>query len=156
MRGHAESNTVPARTIKRRFVLLGGYYPVAAKETRRKLEREYARYLDTWALSGTITHLPDSDIALSAHIRTHGPGWDSDVQHTHFFWDDVIAQDRTRAWTQRLPLAITTLFDFLRHGALQNYFRTAWRYAMFFLYPFVLLTGLLILATCCQVFFCQV
>lgn len=132
--------------IERRFVLLGGYYPIAPEETRRRLRRDHARFCKTWSLSGTITGETETPAWLAARIETQGPDWRSIVSHTHFFWDDLIEKDRQRTWVQRFPLALLTFFDFVRRGALINYFRIAWRYAGFFLYPFVLLFALMTLA----------
>lgn len=133
--------------IERRFVLLGGYYPFAPAETRRKLKRDHARFCKTWSLSGEVIEEAPTAAWLPSVIRTEGPDWRSVIAHNHFYWDDLIEEDRQRGWTARFFLSLLTFFDFIRRGALIRYFRTAWRYGAFFLYPFVLLFAIMALAS---------
>jgi pimeloyl-ACP methyl ester carboxylesterase len=47
----------------------------------------------------------------------------------------------------RLPLGLLAFADFVAAGALRGYARTNWRYALFFLYPYLLLL-MMVLASC--------
>ncbi|MGL4811349.1 MAG: hypothetical protein ACRCXM_06205 [Beijerinckiaceae bacterium] len=137
---------MPHVTTHRRFILIGGYYPVAREETRRRFAREYQRFLKTWSLEGAVTPDETRTDHLHSRIETRAPDWQSCIDYTHVYWDDLIAQDRERTWRERLPLALRMAGSFFAHGAFRNYFRTAWRYAMFFLYPLVLLALIALLS----------
>ena len=53
---------------------------------------------------------------------------------------------RRPVWS-RLPMGLLAFADFVAGGALRGYARTNWRYALFFLYPYVLLL-MMVLASC--------
>jgi hypothetical protein len=54
-------------------------------------------------------------------------------------------EDRRPIWRQ-VPLGLIAFLDFVAGGALWGYFRTNWRYAGFFLYPFVVVGIMVALA----------
>src|SRR4029453_14651447 len=54
-------------------------------------------------------------------------------------WDDIINADAAQPMWRRLALGVLAFFDFVIAGGAFGYLRTNWRYALFFLYPFVVL-----------------
>lgn len=130
------SQPPPTRRI---FVHIGGYYPLTPEDNYRRFQREYARSLKAWALTGAFGPLEKQPDWARWTITTAGPGWSCKVDHYLFRWEDVILADRDRGWPARVGLGWLTFADFVANGALLRYFRLAWRYAGFFLYPFVLL-----------------
>ena len=54
--------------------------------------------------------------------------------------DDLIAAAARTSTVRRLALGLLAFGDFLVNGALWGYLRTNWRYAGFFLYPYLLIT----------------
>jgi hypothetical protein len=52
-------------------------------------------------------------------------------------WGDIIATDFGMPNLRRFYVGWLAFFDFVFSGALFAYFRTNWRYALFFLYPYV-------------------
>lgn len=133
------SAEVQAKTARRVFVHIAGYYPLPPEINRRRFEREYARSLKAWSLTGSFGAMSEADAFSAWDVSTQGSGWASEVEHILFRWDDIIEADRDRNWFQRIGLGLWTFGDFVINGALFRYFRHAWRYAGFFLYPFVLL-----------------
>lgn len=74
-----------------------------------------------------------------------GPGWCVETRHDLIGWDDLIAaQRKANAWT-RLCGGLAAGWDFASHGALVGYLSHAWRYAGFFLYPYLALLGAVVL-----------
>ena len=124
---------------RRVFVHIGGYYPLAPEVNQRRFQREYERSLKTWALDGAFGPRTDGPDWSTWTIRTQGKGWSSEVEHILFRWEDIIEADRDHGWLSRVGLGLLTFADFALNGAMSGYFRHAWRYAGFFLYPFVLL-----------------
>lgn len=131
--------TEPQPPTRRIFVHIGGYYPLTPEDNYRRFQREYGRSLKAWSLEGAFGPLEKRPDWARWTIRTAGPDWASEVDHYLFRWEDIIEADRDRSWPARVGLGWFTFADFVANGALLRYFRLAWRYAGFFLYPFVLL-----------------
>lgn len=126
--------------IRRTVVQLGGYHPITPDEAHAKALRDFARFLALWHLTGSIA--PSASLSPAATrwpVTVAGPDWHVEAEHNIFRWDDLISAERRRGWLTRLPLGMASLLDFILHGALFRYIRTAWRYALFFLYPAILL-----------------
>jgi hypothetical protein len=72
-------------------------------------------------------------------IISEGPNWQVKTDHRLFRWDDIMTgyADRFAWW--RLSMGLLACVDFIVGGALWGYVRTNWRYALFFLYPYLLL-----------------
>jgi hypothetical protein len=61
-------------------------------------------------------------------------------------WDDVIAAAEHQSLWRRIPEGLLAFGDFLVSGAFVGYLRSNWRYAAFFLYPYLLFAVLTALA----------
>jgi hypothetical protein len=127
------------QALKRRVVHIGGYDPMGPEASHRRFSRESRRFASTWAIDCQVHEPRISPGDVRWGISSGAPDWASDVQHIMLRWDDVIEQDRARNWLTRLPLGLWSFVDFVGHGALWRYLRFGWRYAGFFLYPFILL-----------------
>jgi len=134
---------VTETSLKRRRIVvqLGGYHPIPPDEAHAKASRDFARFLAVWHLSGTVAPgARQTTSQVQWAVTLAGPDWQTEASHRIFRWDDLITTERKRSWLTRFPLGITSLFDFAAHGALVRYVGSAWRYALFFLYPAILLT----------------
>lgn len=131
--------SAPPMTARRTFVHIGGYYPLTPEDNYRRFRREYGRFLKAWSVQGEFAPLEKDADWARWDIATAGPDWSSQVDHILFRWEDIIEADRARGWPARVGLGLLTFADFVANGALLRYFRLAWRYAGFFLYPFLLL-----------------
>jgi hypothetical protein len=133
-----EASSKPGRT----FVHLAGYYPLAPEDNYRRFHREYGRFLKAWSLEGTFGPMTTEPFWARWQIETRGRDWSTSTEHILFRWEDIIEADRNRRWPERLAMGWLTFIDFVVHGALHRYVRHAWRYAGFFLYPFILMAVL--------------
>jgi hypothetical protein len=133
--------------VRRRIVHIGGYDPMGPEASHRRFARESRRFVSTWGVACDVGAPSVTDADVRWTIATAAPGWVSDVEHIMLRWDDVIEADRSRSWLTRLPLGLWSFVDFVGHGALWRYLRFGWRYAGFFLYPFILLALLALVAS---------
>jgi len=127
---------------KRLVFHLGGYDPVAPDAAFRRFERELGRFGRTWSVNASVSEFRcDLDLAAWC-IVTNGSNWSVETDYRLVRWDDIIAAGVRRPMWQRIPLALLAFVDFVFTGALWSYLRANWRYAGFFLYPFLLLAAL--------------
>jgi hypothetical protein len=118
-----------------------GYDPMPPESYHRRFVRELDRFRTTWAARATAS-APEPALggdALGWRVEAEGPNWRVETDHLLFRWNDVVADANRRPDRERIPRALAAFASFVRGGALWGYLRHGWRYAGFFLYPFVLL-----------------
>ena len=126
--------------IRSRLVIhFGGYDPVLPTTTYKRFVRELGRFQQTWSVMSSASAPLVAADRVRWQIVSKGPNWRVETDHHLFRWDDIIAgyADRPAWW--RLPMGLLAFADFVAGGALWGYVRTAWRYALFLLYPYLLL-----------------
>lgn len=129
--------------IKRRLVFhLGGYDLMPPETVHRRFLRELRRFETTWGIAAAVAEPVVSDDEATWQVAAGGADWRVETEYRLIRWDDVIAEASRRPEWRRLLLGLSAFADFLSGGALLRYLRTNWRYAGFFLYPYVLLAGL--------------
>ncbi|WP_375459365.1 hypothetical protein [uncultured Enterovirga sp.] len=130
-------------TIKRRLLVhVGGYDPMSPAAAHARFAREARRFESTWGVRAAVSALGLGPDTAAWTVEATGPDWTIRTEILLLRWDDVMeAAARRPAW-QRLPLGLVAFGDFVVGGALWRYGRHAWRYALFFLYPFLLLAML--------------
>ncbi|MGE3147673.1 MAG: hypothetical protein AB7K04_01255 [Pseudorhodoplanes sp.] len=129
--------------VERRCVLfIGGYELADAERQHQRFVRELGRFERTWNLRASAGPMRDEDGAIGAWtVETQGPNWRVETDYRLLRWDDFVAQDRARPGWIRLPAGILALADFIASGTLFRYFAANWRYALFFLYPVLIVAG---------------
>jgi hypothetical protein len=127
--------------IRSRLVLhFGGYDPVLPTSSYRRFMRGLERFRQTWSvISSASDPVLIADHRGSWDVVTKGPNWQVETQHRLFRWDDIIAEYAARPAWWRLPMGFLAFADFVAGGAFWGYLRTNWRYALFLLYPYLLL-----------------
>jgi len=131
-----------ASVVRKRLVFhFIGYDPMPPESYHRRFVRELDRFRTTWA-AGATASAPEPALggdALGWRVDAEGPNWRVETDHLLFRWNDVVADANRRPDRERIPRALAAFASFVRRGALWGYLRHGWRYAGFFLYPFVLL-----------------
>ncbi|APG10189.1 hypothetical protein BKD09_17820 [Bradyrhizobium japonicum] len=94
-------------------------------------------------MEAIVDDLRDSADQTKWNVTTAGPNWQVETDYHLVRWDDVIEGFSRRSIGSRIPLGLLAFLDFVLAGTLWRYLLTNWRYALFFLYPFVMF-GLLI------------
>lgn len=131
---------------RRLFVHVGGYDPVAPEQAHRRFRRELARFVATWSLRAAAGEPKLSADLAVWDVSAAGSNWSVATQVRLLRWDDVMAAEAARPRLRRFAAGLAAFSDFAVSGALVGYLRHAWRYALFFLYPFVLIAVLAALA----------
>ncbi|MGO4704357.1 hypothetical protein AB4072_01090 [Microvirga sp. 2MCAF38] len=133
--------------VKKRLVYhLGGYDPVVPQVAYRRFARELQRFEATWSVAASISEVVVEKDLASWRAIASGPNWQVETDFQLVRWDDVIDAGIQKSMWQRLPCALRAFLDFATAGALWGYLRSNWRYAGFFLYPFVFLAFFVALA----------
>ncbi|HET7681293.1 MAG TPA: hypothetical protein VFK79_14305 [Xanthobacteraceae bacterium] len=128
---------------KRRVFHLPGYDPAPPAAVKRRFTRELRRFEKTWSAQAAVSDIGASDETW--RITASGPNWSVETDYRLVAWNDVIeAAAKKPMWT-RIPQGLLAFLDFAV-GALPRYLRANWRYAGFFLYPFVMFAALAALA----------
>lgn len=130
-------------TVGRRLLIhIGGYDPMPPDAAYRRFTRELRRFEAAWSTSAGVGPASTSGDGSDWAVDTRGEGW-SVHTHVHLVrWDDVMAAAAREPVWRRLPRGIAAGVDFTLGGALWGYLRRAWRYALFFLYPALLIAAL--------------
>jgi hypothetical protein len=127
--------------IRSRLVLhFGGYDPVLPASNYRRFVRGLGRFQQTWSVTSSASDPTlAADHQVTWDVVSKGPNWQVTTQHHLFRWDDIIAEYAAQPAWWRLPMGLLAFADFTAGGALWGYLRTNWRYALFLLYPYLLL-----------------
>jgi hypothetical protein len=132
--------------IRKQVFHLGGYDPMKPEEFFARFNRELARSAACW---GTVASTRDFAVEADRATWTSemsGPDWTVVTEHELVRWDDVIEAHRGGSTMSRWLSGIASFVDFVVHGALWRYVATAWRYAVFFIYPFATLIAVFALS----------
>lgn len=133
--------------VERRLVFhVGGYDPVPPDLAHRRFARELRRFETTWSARASIAPPLVVEDAAIWSVEASGPNWSARSEVRLVRWDDVMARERDAPAWRRLARGFAALADFVAGGALWGYLRRAWRYALFFLFPYALLAALAAIA----------
>ena len=129
--------------VKRRLVIyVQGYDPRGLAEYYRLFRREYRRTCDLYGLTGKVgraTHDPDRFVTTWDAV-TAGEGWQVDTRYMFLRWEDIIRKDFARpAWWKIVQMYLSYVAA-LAEGTVLRVYRAHWRFGLFTLYPFVLMT----------------
>ncbi|MFY9991614.1 MAG: hypothetical protein WAL40_11350 [Rhodoplanes sp.] len=129
--------------IARRLVYhIGGYdFTMPVDAVHRRFVREMHRFERTWSTKAVASPPVIGPDTAAWDVITTGPNWRVETRYRFVRWDDLIEAAGERPLWQRVPLGLLAFLDYVAGGALWGYVRTNWRYALFFLYPYVLFAG---------------
>jgi hypothetical protein len=135
------------KSVAKRLVFhIGGYDPITSDvSAQRRFVREIARFQRTWSVKAVVGGLSDTADQIRWNVTTTGPDWQVETDCRLVRWHDVIEVFGRRSTGARISVGILAFLDFVLTGTLWRYLLANWRYAGFFLYPFVAF-GLLIAA----------
>jgi hypothetical protein len=129
---------------KRLVFHIGGYDPITSHiGAQRRFVREISRFQRTWSVRAAIDDSHDTADQIRWNVTTTGPDWLVETDYRLVRWHDVIEAIGRRSIGSRISVGILAFLDFVLAGTLWRYVVANWRYAGFFLYPFVMF-GLLV------------
>jgi len=117
---------------------IAGYDPMSAETACHRFTRELARFRAAWSVSADVGPLRVTEDVADWRVLAEGRGWSVESEVRWLRWDDVMARLAGLPTPVRLARGFAAFADFVRGGALRHYARHNWRYALFFLYPTLL------------------
>lgn len=129
-------------SVSRRAVfLVGGYERNDAAGFFRRIGREMDRFRKCWSVEATLGSPvdPGQSVATTAVADYRGPDGICQSEITFLSFDDIVKHDGARPFLVRLGAYLVAFFDYVGSGTMFRFFATNWRFALYFLYPFVML-----------------
>lgn len=125
--------------IARRHVFhIGGYDPITPEQQLRRVERSLSTFQRTWGgRAGIASGIEATPVSASWELEASGPNWKTRTTYEMLRWDDLILEDHTRSMWSRLAQGFVTLYDFIVTGTLFRFIYSSWKYAGFFLFPYL-------------------
>jgi hypothetical protein len=121
---------------------IGGYDPIVPQTQLARFHRSLASFRKTWGVSAQASAQPEvSEVSATWHVATAGPNWNTETTYEMLRWDDLILGDHARSMPSRLAAAMVTLVDWIATGTLFRFVGSSWKYAGFFLFPYLWVTG---------------
>jgi pimeloyl-ACP methyl ester carboxylesterase len=127
--------------VRQRHVFhLAGYDPIGAR-WYRQFKRELVTFARTWNVCSAVSDLTPQSEASHAQwkVTTRAPNWQVETIYELLLWDDIVLADFAQPVTKRLAKSLLAFLDIVATGTAFRYFRANWQYALFFLFPFLLL-----------------
>lgn len=136
------------RAMRRHVFFAAGYHPMTALDHFRVFTRELQRFGTVW---GAATRCPDpapqpTPTGALWHAEADGPGWSTRATFEILAWDDLARADMERSLWSHLKGQMRAVADMLTSGTLARYFRASRRYGLFFLFTYLLLATLWLVA----------
>ncbi|WP_319796493.1 hypothetical protein [Nitrobacter sp.] len=129
--------------IARRHVFhIGGYDPISPEQQLDRFRRSLSLFQRTWGVRAEIVSgIEATPVSASWEMEASGPNWNTRTSYEMLRWDDLIREDHARGMWSRLREAFATLADFVLTGTLFRFMYSSWKYAGFFLFPYLYLAG---------------
>jgi hypothetical protein len=124
--------------IARRHVFhVAGYDPFDIAGQHRRFRRELEKFATTWNVAAAASDITDEAGAASWTATTRGPNWTVETTFEPLAWHDIVRADLAGPAWPRLAAAAAVFADILASGTFSRYFAARYRYAFFFLVPFL-------------------
>jgi hypothetical protein len=128
--------------IHNRIVLhFPGFEPLDAEAHRQRYKRSAVQASAIWKARFDVGALiPDGE---GAHfpVQAEGEGWATRSDVHVFDHNDLITAMRSEPVWVQIAKGFKAGFDVVRHGGAWGYLRHAWRFGLFFLFPFLFLAA---------------
>lgn len=126
--------------ISKRVVLhFPGFEPLDGRAHRARYERSAKQSAATWNFS-VLTGEPDDGPASTAfRVKAGIDGWETN-SHIHIFdHNALVEQLRSRSIPAQILAGFRSALQVILHGGMAGYFRHAWRFGLFFVFPFLMM-----------------
>lgn len=125
----------------RAVFFVGGYDPKDPNEFFARLQRENRRSETLWEAGSVLSPVAVAADGESAcrTLETRGPGWQCRTDFTLLVLDRIVLADFARPLPVRLGKYLRAFADFTASGTAFRIFRHAWRFGLYFLFPFACL-----------------
>lgn len=121
-----------------------GFEPLGAARHAARIARALGQAEQCWSITarpGPLEPGPDGTGEARLPVEAEGPGWRTRTDIRIMAWDRLIRAEMDRPLPLRAWRGARALAGILFDGTLARYIRAHWRYALFALYPILLLLG---------------
>lgn len=134
------------RNVEKRVVLhFPGFEPLDASLHRARFERSAKQSAAAWDFSVAVDSLQNFGRAPYFDVNSKGADWQTHSRVHILDHNDLVAKLNGRPFFTRLRQGYLAAGRVVASGGMTGYFRHAWRFGLFFIFPFLLmLVGLLL------------
>lgn len=129
------------KVAKRAVFFIGGYDPKTPAAFFNRMQREITRYEALWNVKASIAPVQvtsDGEIgSVRISAQSDSEGWSTSTDFHFLVLDKIVLADFARFLPVRLLKYLICFFDFLLTGTAFRFFGSAWRFALYFLFPFL-------------------
>ncbi|OHX89434.1 lipase [Brucella abortus] len=127
---------------RRAIFFIGGYDPKTPEAFFNRLLREIARFGALWDVKTQVSPVSEnasSEIGSVTIETRSAEGWSTQTDFNFLVLDKIVLADFARPLPVRLWKYLVAFADFVLSGTAFRFFARAWRFALYFLYPFLAL-----------------
>jgi pimeloyl-ACP methyl ester carboxylesterase len=130
------------QSVQRRAVFfIGGYDPKTPDAFFKRLRKEISRFDTLWGYQSTVSTVndtPDHEIGLATiETRAAREDWSTTTDFHFLALNSIVLADFARPLPVRLGKYLRAFADFVFSGTSFHFFSKAWRFGLYFLYPFL-------------------
>ncbi|WP_040677185.1 hypothetical protein [Rhizobium mesoamericanum] len=126
--------------ISKRVVLhFPGFEPLDGRAHRARYERSAKQSAAVWGFS-VLTGEPEcGQDATRFEVKARADGWETS-SHIHVFDHNALVEKlRTRSQAIQILAGFWSALQVIVYGGMTGYFRHAWRFGLFFIFPFLMM-----------------
>ena len=126
--------------VSKRVVLhFPGFEPLDAKAHHRRYERSARQSGQAWNCTYQVGPLEGPSVTPFFDVRSTGPGWSAETRIHVLDHNDIVMEFSNKPLLKRLREGFAAAVRVIGYGGMTGYFRNAWRFGLFFLFPFLLM-----------------
>lgn len=135
--------------IRKRVVLhFPGFEPLDGRAQRARYERSAKQSGRVWGFETEIGEVENAGYPVSFTVDAKSAAWQTQNRIHLLDHDELVQFLRNKPLALRMIAGFTAAAGIIGDGAMTAYFRHAWRFGLFFIFPFLLMTlGMLLTAT---------
>ncbi|KAB2689507.1 alpha/beta fold hydrolase [Brucella pseudogrignonensis] len=133
---------------RRALFFIGGYDPKSPEAFFGRMRKEVGRFDQLWGTTTAVSDLRSDTDRGSVTITTESrsEGWSTQNDFTFLALDKLVLSDFNRPLFIRLIRYLAAFSSFILEGSALRFFRKAWRFGLYFIYPFMTLVAFALFA----------
>lgn len=135
----------PPTAIRKRVVLhFPGFEGLDAVKHRERFARSIVKTARLWEFSATTSALNGDALPPFFDVDSQGDGWQTESRVHVFDHSELVDRLNSRPLVLRLLLGFRAAGLVMLEGGALAYFRHAWRFGLFFIFPFLVVSAALL------------
>lgn len=122
---------------KRAVFFVGGYDPKTPQAFYERMDKETARFAKLWDCRVARSAITGNDEVGRVTLETRIGGQDVETEFNFFVLDSLVLADFSRPLPVRLGKYLLAFADFVVTGTGFRMFAKAWRFGLYFVFPFL-------------------